>query len=204
MVRAGLGALGVLVSAVTPVAAGAQTPAQPESVPTEVRLFLPFNFGGVGVGLAVVDRVSGECFAGSLASPGRPDAWRCMAGNRILDPCYQGFDAGQLRLACPRSPWSADATLLTPTAEPPQGEANRLSLAMALPWALELADGSRCTLLTGATSVAAGMRVNYGCEGGGRFVVGEPDRSQPRWRVFLWSPDRGIAARQVGVVVAWW
>jgi hypothetical protein len=204
MVRVRMLAFGMLVGLAIPAVVGAEAQTQGESAPTEVRLFLLFNTGGGSAGLMVTDRVQGECFAGSLASPGRPDAWRCMAGSRILDPCYQGLAAGHVQMACPRAPWSAEATLLTPTAEPPRGEANRLALETALPWALELADGSRCTLTTGATWVAAGMRVNYGCEGGGRFVVGEPERSQPRWRVFVWTPERAIAARQIGVAVAWW
>ncbi|HYB44706.1 MAG TPA: hypothetical protein VEL75_23220 [Candidatus Methylomirabilis sp.] len=202
MGRAGMAALGLVITAVAGAAMG-QGPPSPAAI-TELRLFLPLFFGGMSAGVSVAERVSGECFASSIASAGRPDAWRCTAGNRILDPCFEGFEGGQLRLACARSPWSAEVTVLTPTAEPKRAEANTLSLASALPWALELSDGSRCTLLTGATSAAAGLRVNYGCEGGGRYVIGEPDRSAARWRVFSWSPAREIAARQVEVLVAWW
>jgi len=201
----GISAYCVLVTALAATMAVAQPAPSPEATPTDVRLYLPFDVGGgLNRAVVVVDRVSGECFTGSLASPGRPDAFRCTAGNRILDPCYQGFEAGQPRLACARASWSAEVTLLTPTKEMPRAEANRPTLPAALPWAVELADGTRCALLTGATAAAAGMRVNYGCEGGDAYVVGEPDRSLPRWRVLLWMPARDIAARLVGVTVAWW
>ena len=35
-----------------------------------------------------------------------------------------------------------------------------------LPWALELANGDRCTLLGGTLTVMAGQTAHYGCENG--------------------------------------
>jgi hypothetical protein len=54
---------------------------------------------------------------------------------------------------------------------------------LEIPWALELANGSRCGLLTGATAVLAGLRINYGCDDGG-LVIGEVDRAGAMWTVF--------------------
>lgn len=62
---------------------------QPTGV-TDVRLFVPFREGRLVAGLAAVARLSGRCFAASIASQGRSDAWRCMSDNLILDPCYEG------------------------------------------------------------------------------------------------------------------
>lgn len=69
-----------------------------------------------------------------------------------------------------------------------------------IPWALELANGETCTLLTGSTAVLAGQRVNYACEGG--EVIGEVDRSQPVWTVDYLATD-AIATSRVDVTVAW-
>src|SRR5262245_10805992 len=175
--------------------------AQPAESPTSVRVFLPFSPAGLRGGLTVVGRVSGECFAPSIASAGRPDAWRCSSGNRVMDPCFEGLQS--VVLACATSPWSADVVLLTPTAELPRGKANRPELDMAPPWALELDSGVRCQLLTGATWGAAGMRVNYGCEGDSGYVIGDVDRSRARWQVFFDAP-KGVSARTVGVTAAWY
>jgi hypothetical protein len=70
-----------------------------------------------------------------------------------------------------------------------------------IPWGLELANGERCSLLTGATGVMADERINYGCESGG-FVIGEVDRSGPVWMVSFLASD-AYASDYVPVVVAW-
>lgn len=70
-----------------------------------------------------------------------------------------------------------------------------------MPWAMELAGGERCTILTGATAVLAGMRINYGCEGGGS-VLGDVDRSGPVWTVAFWD-GASLDAETVEVASAW-
>jgi hypothetical protein len=98
-------------------------------------------------------------------------------------------------------PWSANVVLLTlsePLPSEPRKETRREE---ALPWALELASGQRCTAFTGATAPIAGMRINYGCPGGFQ-VVGDVDRSQAVWRVFV-QGEKSIALEQVDVAVAW-
>lgn len=72
---------------------------------------------------------------------------------------------------------------------------------MSMPWALELADGQRCGLATGATTVMAGMRANYACEGGG-WVLGELDRAQPVWTASYWDGEGYITAL-VDVAAVW-
>ncbi len=197
----GIGAWIVVLSIAAVAVMGAAAPA-PALRATQVTLYVPFNPNGLSIGLAVTKRVSGSCFAGSAASSGRSDAWRCSAGNAILDPCYQGFQQGKTVLACPDTPWSANVVLLTLTKDLPQKDANKDNVPRALPWALELANGMKCELLTGATWGVAGMRANYGCADSA-YVIGDPDRSLPQWRVFFQGP-RGFAVTQLGVLVAWY
>ena len=194
--------LGVILLATMIVLTGTTAAAPQSTGATQITLYVPFNTGGLSVGLAVTQRANGSCFAGSAASSGRSDAWRCSAGNAILDPCYQGVQQGKTLLACPDTPWSANVTLLTLTKELPLKEANKDAIAKSLPWALELANGMRCELLTGATWGVAGMRANYGC-GDNSYVIGDPDRSQPLWRVFF-QGMRSFGVTQVGVRVAWY
>lgn len=173
---------------------------------TSVRLYTPFQpGGGLVIGVAVTGRASGACFATSLASPVRPDAYRCNAGNSVLDPCFAPLD-GRAPLACSRDPWSANAVLLTWTGPLPSN--TRLAAAdpdyaKAMPWALELANGQRCTVLTGATAPVAGLRINYGCPDGG-IVAGGIDRTLPLWRVFYQTGNRSLSLSQVNVNVAWY
>lgn len=170
--------------------------------PTQVRIFKPFNPNGdLVVGLAVTGKIEGSCWTESLAAPGRPDAWRCMAGNTIYDPCFASLAGSEL--ACAQEPWAANAVLLTLHSPLPERTAPTGPLLTGLPWALELENGRRCTLLTGATTGIAGMRLNYGCTGD-TYAVGDIDRSLPRWRVFFGTQHRSLALDQVGVVTAWY
>jgi hypothetical protein len=158
--------------------------ARAQSAPTEVRVIVPFTPGGLAAGLAVAARAPGSCWTASLASASRPDAWRCMAGNAIHDPCFVGFAGADQVAACLQSPWSSRVVLLTLSAPPPREAPRPANLLAGAPWALELASGERCTMFTGATWGVAGMRVNYGCPGD-VSVVGELDRSAPTWRAFV-------------------
>ncbi len=55
--------------------------------------------------------------------------------------------------------------------------------ASATPTTLILVGGTTCGFATGATGVVGGMRINYGCSDG-RWLLGEVDRSSPRWRIY--------------------
>lgn len=171
---------------------------------TAVRMFVPFGPGRVlQPGVSIAERLDGRCFAESVSSEARPDAWRCMAGNRILDPCFEGTVEGRTTLACAQSPWESTVVLLALTEPLPARRAGQLSSNDGRPWALELDDGSRCTLLGGATGAVAGMRVNYGCEGGHASVIGDVDRRPSRWKVFV-IPRDGVTMEQRRVRAAWY
>lgn len=194
----------VLVLAVLAFAACATTAAAPRRA-TSVRLFVPFGPGRVlQPGVTVTERLEGRCFAPSTSSEARSDAWRCLAGNRILDPCFEGSIDGRPALACARSPWESTVVLLTPTEElPTAGRREASSVLEGRPWALELVDGSRCTLLGGASGGVAGMRVNYGCEGNRVSLVGDVDRRAPRWKIFA-VPADGPTLEQRSIGTAWY
>ena len=169
---------------------------------TQIKLLTPFGPNGLSIGMAVTEKVGGKCFAASLASSSRPDAWRCSSGNGLLDPCYRRIMGDEKQLACPvGGPWPANVVLLTLNQPLPSEPRKEISRADVLPWAVELANGQRCTLFTGATAPVAGMRINYGCPGGFQ-AVGDIDRSGPVWRVFF-QGEKSIALEQVDVTVAW-
>jgi hypothetical protein len=173
---------------------------------TQIKLITPFQSGNLGIGFAVTARGDGECFARSAAVPGRPDAWRCSIGNAIHDPCLQNVLGDPKVLACPDTPWSANVSLLTlarplPT-DSPVDDARKAPLKDTMPWALEMTNGRRCTLFSGATAPIAGMRINYGCPGG-FIAVGEIDRSRPVWRIFF-QGEKSISLELADIAVAWY
>jgi len=112
-----------------------------------------------------------------------------------------------LGFRCAESPFTGDVIALTLTEPLPSDTGNEAASLQSeqgagiLPWALELANGERCTLLTGATAPIAGLRLNYGCDGGAS-VLGDIDRSQPLW-VVNYLADGGYATTLVPVSAAW-
>lgn len=175
--------------------------AQQTLAPTQVQLILPFTALG-RLGLRISARVQGRCIAASVADSGRTDAWRCMSGNRIYDPCFEGFEQSTPVVACLESPRASAVIVLTPAGGVPRQLANKGFPLASPPWSLLLRNGASCGLLTGATFGLAGMRINYACTDGG-YLIGDVDRSQPQWRVFYLG-RRATTATQVSVITAYY
>ena len=92
-------------------------------------------------------------------------------------------------------------TMPAEAAAPPADVAETAIEPLDIPWAVELANGERCTLLTGATAVFAGQRLNYGCESGG-YVIGELQRDGLVWMASFLAKD-AYASDLVPVAVVW-
>jgi len=80
---------------------------------TGIILFSPWSPSGVRQGFVVSGKVKGSCWTHSLASD-RSDAWRCMAGNDIYDPCFSG-SPHEGTVACAEGPFSKNVVLMTLT-----------------------------------------------------------------------------------------
>jgi hypothetical protein len=152
--------------------------------PTRVVLYTVTDpiTGRLRAGYSVAAKVSGSCWTGSLTAS-RPDAWRCMAGHEIHDPCFAPA-ANASVVYCPdfRAPKHLLAMALTKPLPLEQGNHGAPS-ASRTPTQLTLAGGVTCSFTSGATGVVGGMRINYGCSDG-RMLLGEVDRSSPRWRIY--------------------
>ena len=184
---------------------------------TDVRYVLPFGPDGLNRGLTATTEEEGICSYPSSTALDRPDAWDCIgAEGQIYDPCFENpfiapDEPGQV--ACFDSPFTTDVVVLTLTEplvrqkETPDAGTGMAQLADVsidpwdLPWAVELANGDRCTLLGGTLTVMAGQTAHYGCEDGG-VVFGEVNHVRPLWTVnYLAEGD--AASTLVDVVTAW-
>jgi hypothetical protein len=68
---------------------------------------------------------------------------------------------------------------------------------------VRLADGKRCGFLGGATAGIRGMRLNYGCIGGG-YLVGDVRRGGGAWTI-RWSRNgRSGPLPFVAIATAWY
>lgn len=112
----------------------------------------------------VKSSVAGYCWTDSIAVD-RADAFRCMVGDSIYDPC---FVSGSSRVACPSDLVKDQGTVIKLTkALPPRSSGQPTDNA----WAFELQSGALCQIGTG--TITPGFP--YYCSG--PPVCAEPRRS---------------------------
>jgi Protein kinase domain len=168
----------------------------PAPKPTSAQIFSAVNPNG-GLAVSVTGHKSGSCFGGSIAIQ-RSDAFRCTVGNDIEDPCFM---VNQTQVLCPDGgPWTNQGILVNvpslPTADRVKGQGTS-----GQPWAIQLAGGSQCLAITGASNVIANQRLNFECTGG-VGLYGNVQRSGSAWMIYVSPPHSGqIALRPIAT--AW-
>jgi hypothetical protein len=137
---------------------------------------------------------TGHCWTSSIAAPFRPDAWRCMIGNQIADPCFTARQPGHA--ICGMSPVVGEPGFdlkltqpLPPPGTPPAARERRA-------WLIELADGTICTPFTGTMPQINGEPARYGCDKKGAVLVGELVVDGQAW-----SATRAVATSRETVAV---
>lgn len=214
LIAFGFGPLATAAQEATPDAA--EQGSAVTMIRTDPRYIVPFTPDGLNPGLTVSSMEEGACTLDSSIAGSRPDAWACTTEGGVLDPCFeQAFLPMEdvTEVACFDTPWSTEVVMLTLTA-PLEREkdspaamngaadtADEVIQRWDLPWAVELANGDRCSLLRGTLTVIAGQTVHYGCEQGGA-ILGEIDHSRPVWTV-NYIANGAIASDLVDVAAAW-
>jgi hypothetical protein len=123
--------------------------------------------------MTVTGRLTGSCWTSSIASD-RSDAFRCMAGNAIHDPC---FVLTKTSVACPQNAFTGRGVVMTldkplpPAASPP---------AHPQAWAMLLQSGAQCARGTG--TILPGYP--FYCSGK-LGVCGQPDLAKARPAYFV-------------------
>jgi hypothetical protein len=137
----------------------------PKSESTQVIIFHP-------EGVPTQER-TGSCWSTSNVL-NRVDAWRCIAGNSIYDPCFS-IPGNSQAVICDTRPLSDSTGFKLNLTEslPARGTVSPVKSA----WAFELADGTNCIFMGGATATFEGKRVNYSCSDGW-FILGELQEDQ--------------------------
>jgi serine/threonine protein kinase len=167
------------------------------SQPTAIKIFNPVNTSG-GLAVSVTKTEKGNCWTSSETAA-RADAFRCMAGNNIKDPCFT-TQLGQA--LCPvNGPWSNSGILLTHAGPAPGLIPNKDEGTRGPPWAIQLADGTNCVEISGATTVTAGQRLGYECPGG-VALYGNVQRSSSAWMIYVGTAHSATLAVKP-IAVAW-
>jgi hypothetical protein len=190
----------ILVGAVALVGMAGPTAASAGSR-TRASVYEPFSASGT-VLMSGPTR-SGYCWTGSLTTP-RRDAWRCAIKNEIYDPCFSSAQATGL-VACPTAPWSNAGVRVRLTRPLPSSMGNQSAPSLRdQPWALQLSDGRRCALASGASNFVNGHRLNYFCTTGGKVGLwGFPDRAVEPWTIYSAPYTAHSLSRRVKIRRAW-
>ncbi|MGA2418123.1 MAG: hypothetical protein ABSF55_02705 [Candidatus Staskawiczbacteria bacterium] len=122
-----------------PVTTSQQQPPAPQIIPTNIITFAP------PATLPTVQK-NGKCFASSIAEPYRQDAFRCMIGNLIYDPCFSIAQKGFVY--CQVNVDESTGFLMKLTQALP-----KVSVPAVMQdnwaWFLQLKDGTYCSPFTG-------------------------------------------------------
>jgi Ni,Fe-hydrogenase III small subunit len=170
--------------------------------PTRVESVAPWTpSGALSPQETVEGHETGSCWTGSIAVIDS-DAWRCMSGNFIYDPCFApAFSLRPAEVACVSSPWS-DVVVLRMTKPLPASQSNPFTSASEskADWALQLANRDRCVIGTGTNSSVGGVIVNYYCTSGA--LAGALNTGTEPWTVEYYAPHSDVL-HEVRVKVAW-
>lgn len=168
-------------------------------VGTEQATFVPFTAAG-RPSRPVVERATGYCWTQSLAARDAA-AFRCMAANQILDPCF-ATSAHARTAACYADPWSKTVLLRLTRALPRiDGGSPAAVSPHSSPWALQLANGKHCVATTGTVDLVHGVAMDYLCGVRARAaIIGNPSRAGLLRADY--SPD-GRSLTTVAVSVSW-
>lgn len=164
---------------------------------TKIAYVAPFQDGVVDPAYSIQKSVEGKCYS-SINNP-RGDAWRCTdTAGVVYDPCFSKKKDRNI-LACLTSPW--DKKMVELKAPLPYIRVYRQeSPEHYQPWGLELSNGIKCSLATGATTEINHESVSYLCEKD-TAIIGGIHREKNRW-VASWK--HGYFTDWMNIATAWY
>lgn len=105
-------------------------------------------------------------------------AYRCFAGNFVLDPCWA---TASDNVVCMTTPWSHDVVRADVTKGfDNTGYSNTPSKRV---WGVKISHGPKCSYLQGGTGTVDKRRINYGCKGKKYVLIGNVDKKHTPWRI---------------------
>ncbi|MEK7664518.1 MAG: hypothetical protein AAB361_00065 [Patescibacteria group bacterium] len=126
-----------------------QPPQLPEGEYTKVISYFP-------PAALPAETKQGKCLLNSIAHPYRQDTWRCVAENKVYDPC---FAIQENKVVCQMNPLINNDIFLINLTEPLLPKIEKDNWA----WFLDFKDGTYCAPYTGKRPQVQGEEVYYGC-----------------------------------------
>jgi hypothetical protein len=164
---------------------------------TELLYYRPYIVSYQQPSLSVASEQQGTCLQQSQLIR-REDAWRCMAGGQVYDPCFKKPFSKQQDVLCVENPWSLQAIKVKLPAAINNKLHQRLDLSTAFPWALQLIDGEKCYAIM-SDERYDGLYAHYICNDKS-MLYGELHRCSSLWTV-LKKEHEGLS--MVNIAKAW-
>lgn len=133
----------------------------------------------------------GSCWTNSIAVA-RPDAWRCMVGDNVLDPCFAS--PGKMYAVCEPNPVTGDPGIRLKLTNPlPQANVAPVK-SKDNAWLVQLADGTICKPVTGGNWEVQGKWISHYCQS--REESQEIDLlGGLNTKNFFWTAEKATVAR---------
>ncbi|HEV3310648.1 MAG TPA: hypothetical protein VG815_09035 [Chloroflexota bacterium] len=193
----GLGALCLALAAVSASAGSVSAYGQSDStaMKTTVVHVQPFaKSGGLAAGYVVAGTAKGYCWTTS-DSTSRSDAFRCLVGNSLFDPCFSS-PSGK-KVACPGGANLTHVILIKLTRKLPHPQVGGKPRS----WQLQLSGGATCRFDTGATFILHGLRANFDCSNKW-FLFGHAATSHQPWKI-RWGKGANGKLKWTGIAIAY-
>jgi hypothetical protein len=148
------------------------------SVHTKTVIYQAFTTSG-SPAIHVSKTVNGHCFSGS-SETNRNDAWRCLSGNFLHDPCFSSSKAPGIVL-CPDRAWKRSGIEIKLT-QPLSGGNKHKPSTKGLPWAMETTTGLKCVFQGMGPFISPTNFADYACQGG-TWLWNKPNRTAQPWTI---------------------
>ncbi|MEU6097705.1 serine/threonine-protein kinase [Streptomyces sp. NPDC047079] len=145
---------------------------------TQVSTYTPWTFGEPADDVRVVASADGNCFASSQAAF-RPDAYRCIVGSELKDPCFSPPNDPSPAVLCPTSGAIGKVFKINLTEALP--DTSGMDEQQPFPFKIVLADGQVCDSYQGSGIAIAGKTMSFACPHGDLF--GGPDTTSSTWTI---------------------
>ncbi len=148
------------------------------SIRTTTVVYHAFTTSGQPA-IHVSKSVKGHCFSGS-SETNRNDAWRCLTGNFLYDPCFSSSKAAGIVL-CPDRAWKHAGIEIKLTKALSHGNKHKPS-TKGLPWAMQTTSGLKCVFQGMGPLISQTNFADYACQGG-TWLWNKPSRASQLWTI---------------------
>lgn len=161
------------------------------AVDTEVNLYRPLT-DAANQSPAIAAKKMGLCAQQSELIK-REDAWRCVAENKVYDPCFMQ-PGSNVNVVCPESPWANQAVQITVSSPLDNKQYQTLDMSRTFPWAIELTSGDKCQAID-TKEEYDGLPIRYRC-GKQTELIGHVQRCEGMWKM-LQHASNGVDTVQI-------